>query len=93
MKPSEFYGKMGWAKRTPPGSQALKIYVGSNRVKVHGHIVPHLIGKLLVVVIYESKGLSCDSTFSICLGVLIIANLQHQLVFFDYQLLGTLFGY
>ena len=26
---------MGWAKRTPhpPGSQALKIYVGSNRVK------------------------------------------------------------
>ena len=54
---------------------------------VQGHSVPHW--KALRYGRYESRGLSCGSTFSICQDILKIENLLHKQGLVETQLLRT----
>ena len=58
-------------------------------LKKQGHRVPHL--KALRYGIYETRGLNCDSTFSIFQDVLKIANLLQstKMGLVDSQMVGT----
>ena len=60
-------------------------------LKVQGHTVPHW--KALRYGKNGSRGLSCDSTFSICQDILKIENLLHKQGLVETQLLRTVYPY